>query len=831
MELYPYQERVKELIQAGKSVILQAPTGAGKTRAALAPFIESFFDQPADFFPRKCIYSVPMRILANQFKEEYDKYADPYKRIFRRKMEVSIQTGDHPDDTKLEGNLIFATVDQTLSNFLNIPYSLGKASANLNAGAVVSSYLVFDELHLYDPDIMLPSVLGMLRWLRDTTPFIVMTATFSTNMLKRLADILNAVVIPEDENMRGGMQNIGTQIGKERIFQTCDITLTAKEVLSPEKRGRRVICICNTVDRAQSLFQDLTEELRAKNDKETQVRLIHSHFYKDDRDNKEKWIREQLGIPQVKYDGPPLILVATQVVEVGVNATCDVLHTELAPAASILQRAGRCARFEHEKGRVFVYLPRGEDGEPDYTPYFLKGQSYKTERGKRLCEATWQALSLPKFQNVYMSFLFEQSLIDDVHTPIDTEILNTIQDNERGWLENALTAMREQDQGLASELIRNINTRFVIVHPNPKTDENLAKNPWFYDGFALQPTTLYKVYKNSKDLHIPWIMQEACRLKDRVSDEETPARYAVEYKWRSLTSENEVFGGIALAVHPQLAQYNEELGLRFGWSNLNEAKLNRRKNKWRPQNYGYHHETYAEHVAGLYQAYTQPLFDKLNQRQLLALAEEAAYVLRKIEDDIIGKQVNLDQVIRAMFACHDIGKLSTNWQRWAHTWQRRIGMFHNGMDMSLPKDYMAAHTDFDASMEQKEAQRQLGKRPNHAGESAIAAADFLWAACSKNKTLWSATITAIARHHHAATDSYIPFKYHPHARHGFVEALKTIKLDSNWAEKVFAWTPDGTEGLRQLIVDFTPSKKQTITFYFLLSRILRLADQRSQTEK
>ncbi|MCX7839995.1 MAG: DEAD/DEAH box helicase [Anaerolineae bacterium] len=76
MGLYPYQERVKQLVQSGKSVILQAPTGAGKTRAALAPFIEAFFDLPPDQFPRQCIYSVPMRVLANQFVHEYRKYAE-----------------------------------------------------------------------------------------------------------------------------------------------------------------------------------------------------------------------------------------------------------------------------------------------------------------------------------------------------------------------------------------------------------------------------------------------------------------------------------------------------------------------------------------------------------------------------------------------------------------------------------------------------------------------------------------------------------------------------------------------------------------------------------
>jgi len=48
--LYPFQARVKDLALGGKSVVLQAPTGSGKTRAALAPFIEGFFDLPDDGF-------------------------------------------------------------------------------------------------------------------------------------------------------------------------------------------------------------------------------------------------------------------------------------------------------------------------------------------------------------------------------------------------------------------------------------------------------------------------------------------------------------------------------------------------------------------------------------------------------------------------------------------------------------------------------------------------------------------------------------------------------------------------------------------------------------
>ncbi len=49
------------------------------------------------------------------------------------------------------------------------------------------------------------------------------------------------------------------------------------------------------------------------------------------------------------------ILVSTQVIEVGIDITCNVMHTECPPINSLLQRVGRCARFENEEGKVLVY--------------------------------------------------------------------------------------------------------------------------------------------------------------------------------------------------------------------------------------------------------------------------------------------------------------------------------------------------------------------------------------------------------------------------------------------------------------------------------------------
>ena len=120
---YPYQTHVAELLLSGRSVVLQAPTGAGKTTAALLPFLHAWREDSNEHFPGKCVYVVPMRVLAHQFVDEYKDRARSFGRRFRRHLNVQIQTGDQQDDRRFEGDLIFCTIDQFLSSYLTMPYS------------------------------------------------------------------------------------------------------------------------------------------------------------------------------------------------------------------------------------------------------------------------------------------------------------------------------------------------------------------------------------------------------------------------------------------------------------------------------------------------------------------------------------------------------------------------------------------------------------------------------------------------------------------------------------------------------------------------------------
>jgi len=258
MGLFSYQQQVFDTLREHKPVILQAPTGAGKTRASLYPFLYACAHPDVIELPGQCIYSVPLRTLANQFVQEYYSTVQDYRKKYslQNLRHVSLQTGERSEDPHFESDLLFTTIDQSLSSFLSIPYALSTSLANFNAGAVLGSYLVFDEFHLFpmnrDGSGAFATTLHILHLLRRLTPWTLMTATFSRTLLGGLCSLLNAVEISPATT---SFDDVPSQQGKERYFSVRGEQLRASHVWDDmrENHRQRVLVICNTVDRAIDL--------------------------------------------------------------------------------------------------------------------------------------------------------------------------------------------------------------------------------------------------------------------------------------------------------------------------------------------------------------------------------------------------------------------------------------------------------------------------------------------------------------------------------------------------------------------------------------------------
>jgi len=776
-----FQTEPAEHLLDGRNVILQAPTGSGKTKAALFPYLLA--RKEGMDFPRKLIYCVPMRVLARSFWDEL-RGDEQHKDI-----DLRLQTGEQQDDRRLEGEITFATIDQILSSFLNIPYSLSMRQGNMNAGAVVSSYLVFDEFHLLDPSSTLPTTLEMLRMLKGITPFLLMTATFSKEMLNRLASLLDAevVTVSDDE-----LKSIPTQKNKDRRFYRIDTPLTAEEVL--QHHHTRSIAICNTVERAQKLF----EELSAQADPGTEIILLHSRYLKEDRRRKEDEIRNLFG--KTKEKGGSVILVATQVIEVGLDITCEVMHTEVAPASSILQRAGRCARFKDEKGEVYVYqVPADENGKQNYAPYL--------DEQAALSRKTWDVL--PSFAGINMDFAAEQCLIDLVHAEADGRMLDSLEQTRyvhRNQMENAIDS---QDLGCARQLIRNIDSVTVLLHPNPIEIEE----PYELEGFSIYRGTLHGKLREWQDAglpneDIPWTLMYPWEKDDE---------YTSLYEWLQVGASQDLNRSPIYVIHPLLAQYDSKLGFRFARGGSFQSPIQRQQNKGTAKErcVGHERESYEEHIRKMLNVYN----DKLSG--------EMAYAAARLEKLMGLSAGSLQWAVLLAIALHDVGKMNRNWQRWAHEWQRLIGAV-------VGEEYMLAHTDYNPAdpLHRSVESETSGRRPPHAAEGAVAVLKILYHLVGAPEQpndprykLMKSIFTAIVKHHSPSANHYRSFDLHPASMQTLARVLRELN-----ASQAIQWLEMRRDSQR---IDnlVKPSDRHELMAYFLIVRALRLSDQEAVTRK
>jgi CRISPR-associated endonuclease/helicase Cas3 len=281
------------------------------------------------------------------------------------------------------------TIDQYLTGFAGAPLSFASSSGHAVAGAIVASLSVFDEVHLLGPERGLPLLYGVLqqRW-RWGLPSAVMTATLPKSVRDFLCQEvhLEAVELSEaDVQARDGWREVTLRFeeaGKpvERILEAF------------EAHGR-VIVFVNTVDAAIELYRELRQRHMPE---EAEIIVAHSNFAPSHRKVIEDRLLEVFGKGSARRG----ICLLTQVGEAGINISAPVVFSELAPADSLIQRAGRCARFQGEpQGQFVVYKPRRDRS---HVPY-----------RKDLVERTEAALRnrAPSFRLDWRS---ENELVDEV---------------------------------------------------------------------------------------------------------------------------------------------------------------------------------------------------------------------------------------------------------------------------------------------------------------------------------------------------------------------------------------------------------------------------------
>jgi CRISPR-associated endonuclease/helicase Cas3 len=368
--------------------LIRIPTGLGKTEGVVSAWSFHRLERQDDSWPRRLVWCLPMRVLVEQTVEVARRLAERMPKDLRPSVNVAMGGEDSGEWFLFPERpaIIVGTQDMLLSRALNRGYACPRARWPIEFGLLSHDALwIMDEVQLMDVGLATSAQLQAFReedsdkHLRPCRTW-WMSATLQPRWLRSVDTALYhdswtndpCTVVPAQQKggpwqIKKSIETAETPAKNHRDFAQRIIDEHSK--LEDGEFGRITLVVCNTVDRACEAFRWL-QKLGRREDLE----LVHSRFRPSER---EKW-RDRFLSRSACTSEVDRIIVATQVVEAGVDISAGCLITELAPWPSLVQRFGRCARYGGV-GKVVV-VDRGRN-DKDSPPYDLNE-----------LEAAWEAI-------------------------------------------------------------------------------------------------------------------------------------------------------------------------------------------------------------------------------------------------------------------------------------------------------------------------------------------------------------------------------------------------------------------------------------------------------
>lgn len=358
---HPWQVCLAEEARCGNRLI-RIPTGFGKTFGVLGAWLWNRVERRRQEWPRRLVWCLPMRVLVEQVAAEVRAGlarlgGGPAGEIGVHALMGGIESGEWHIAPERDAILI-GTQDMLLSRAMNRGYGAPRARWPMDFGLLNQDCLwVMDEVQLMDVGLATSAQLQAFReqdeakgrsvrpcktwWMSATLQEAWVQASPDTR--EPLRDLPNTRI--------AAAQRIGPLWDEDKVHKPLRVEpvnsarkLAALAASAHLAAGRGAqgptLVVVNRVDQAVQVYKALVDEAR-KTLRGTDLRLVHSRFRPAERIGwREAFLHRGACAP-----GTDRIIVATQVVEAGVDVSAAVLVTELAPWPSLVQRFGRCARW------------------------------------------------------------------------------------------------------------------------------------------------------------------------------------------------------------------------------------------------------------------------------------------------------------------------------------------------------------------------------------------------------------------------------------------------------------------------------------------------------
>jgi CRISPR-associated endonuclease/helicase Cas3 len=354
------QEAFFETVAGPGLYVLEAPMGCGKTEAALY----AAYRLISESHHTGLYFALPTRLTSDRIHQRVSDFlahiavGDQPAPLLAHGM-AWLKAYEHGGADTAPGNAWFhplkrallfpyavGTVDQALLGVLNVRHSFVRLFGL--AGKVV----ILDEVHSYDmyTGTLLDRLVEALQSLGCTV--IILSATLTTARRNALAPALCSISteayplvcgVPADNvSFATPLPAPQDRFCKIRIEPWSDIQV-AVAAIEAARSGQCVVCIANTVARAQSWFRTIRSDLQQHT---FPVGILHARVPLFRREEIEALWLASLGKNGKRPQG--CILIATQILEQSVDLDADLMISEIAPSDMLLQRMGRVWRHDRK---------------------------------------------------------------------------------------------------------------------------------------------------------------------------------------------------------------------------------------------------------------------------------------------------------------------------------------------------------------------------------------------------------------------------------------------------------------------------------------------------
>lgn len=346
--------------------MIRIPTGFGKTAGVVFAWLFHRVIRRDEAWPTRLVMGLPMRVLVEQTERAIEQWL---KASGHDDVPVHVLLGGREAarwvDSVDRPAILIGTQDMLLSRALSRGYGSSRGLWPMEMGLLLRDSLwVLDEVQLMDVGLATSAQLrafavddegGREGRALKAPRFWWMSATLQPGWLDTVDHARQTKEAPlpcasiAADARRGGLWEVS------KTLERREASATPEEIaaLAVERHtaGTVTLVIVNTVERAVKTFREIEKLAKKSKLSSTELHLVHSRFRGAERQQWDFLTRDACRSPADR------IIVATQVVEAGVDLSARLLVTDLAPWPSLVQRFGRCARYAGESGDVVVASP------------------------------------------------------------------------------------------------------------------------------------------------------------------------------------------------------------------------------------------------------------------------------------------------------------------------------------------------------------------------------------------------------------------------------------------------------------------------------------------